>query len=339
MLVRGDAGERRARLALRAGEESHDLVPRQIAEGFGRAEVRDAVEEPALLRDFDDSVHGAADHDDLAPAFPRRVGDGAHARDVRREGRDRDPVRRIPDELGEFARHVAFARAHSIPDDVGRIADEGQNTLVAETAELRLRGQAAEIGRRVELPVAGMHDESVRRADRERVRFGDRVRHRDVFDVEGPDLDPPPRRDLLEVDLGGAGLGKAPRLEEAHREAGGVDGRAQARPHLDERADMILVRMGDEDPEKIVALLLDEAQVGVDEVDAREVLLAAEAHPAIDEDPLPALGRAETVERRVHADLTETAERNEDELVLRCHEGCHLVPAAGPASAGLQSGK
>ena len=96
----------------------------------------------------------------------------------------------------------------------------------------------------------------------------------------------------------------------------GVDGRAQARPHLDQRADMILVRMGDEDAEQILALLLDEAQIGIDDVDARQVLLAAEAHAAIDQDPLPVVLRAEAVEGGVHADLAETAERDKNQFVL-----------------------
>ena len=74
--------------------------------------------------------------------------------------------------------------------------------------------------------------------------------------------------------------------------------------------------MGDEDAEEVLALRLDEAEIGIHEVDARQVLLAAEAHAAIDQDPLPPPSRPEAVERGVHADLAEAAERNEDQLVL-----------------------
>ena len=52
---------------------------------------------------------------------------------------------------------------------------------------------------------------------------------------------------------------------------------------------MVLVRMGDEDAEEVLALLLDEAQIGIDERRCPAVLFAAEAHAAIDEDPLPSL--------------------------------------------------
>ena len=47
-----------------------------------------------------------------------------------------------------------------------------------------------------------------------------------------------------------------------------------------------------------------------------KMLLAAEAHAAIDEDPLPVVLRTETVERGIHADFAETAERDENEFVV-----------------------
>ena len=252
-----------------------------------------------------------------------------------------DAVRRILDELGEVARHVGLARADAVAHDVGGIADERQHALVAERPEVLLRRQAAEIGRVVELPVARMDDEAVRRADRERVRFrnrmGDRARTRCRTGRASSAL---PGRDLVEVDLRRAGLGQAAGLEKADGEPGRVDRRAQARPHLDERADMVLVRMGDEDAEQVLALLLDEAQVRIDEVDAGQMLLAAEAHAAIDQDPLPARVRPEAVERGVHADLAEAAEGNEDQFVLGMPSDRDLVaPAPGSAVSCCKLGK
>ena len=55
----------------------------------------------------------------------------------------------------------------------------------------------------------------------------------------------------LQRDLRRAGLGEPARLEEADGEAGRVDRRAEARPQLGERADMVLVRMGDDDAEEV----------------------------------------------------------------------------------------
>ena len=95
----------------------------------------------------------------------------------------------------------------------------------------------------------------------------------------GPSLRRWPGHDLVQIDLRRAGLGQAPRLEEADGEARRVDRRPQARPQLDERADMVLVRVGDEDAEQVLALVLDEAQVRIDEIDAGQVSSPAKPMP------------------------------------------------------------
>ena len=60
MLVLGDACERGAWLALRAGQQRHDLVARQVAVGVGRAEFRNVVEIAAIAGDVGHPVHGAS---------------------------------------------------------------------------------------------------------------------------------------------------------------------------------------------------------------------------------------------------------------------------------------
>ena len=99
MLVLGDARQRRARLALAAGAERHDLVGRQVAVGIERAEFADVVEIAGLARDLRDALHGAPDQHDLAAAGGRRLGHGADARDVGGEGGDADAARRAADQL------------------------------------------------------------------------------------------------------------------------------------------------------------------------------------------------------------------------------------------------
>ncbi len=53
--------------------------------------------------------------------------------------------------------------------------------------------------------------------------------------------------------------------------------------------------------------------VGQDEVDARQRRVR-EGDADIDDDPLARARRAEAVEREVHADLADAAERHEDEF-------------------------
>src|SRR5262245_23216191 len=141
------------------------------------------------------------------------------------------------------------------------------------------------------------------------------MRDGDVLDVERSDLKPLTGRDLVQLDLGRTRFGEPAGLEKAEREAGRVDRRTQARPHLDERADMILMGVGNEDSEQVLPLLLDEAKIGIDQIDAGEMLLAAKSHAAIDEDPLSLALGTETVKGGIHSDLAETAERDEYQLL------------------------
>ena len=86
-------------------------------------------------------------------------------------------------------RDIGFRRALAFAHDVGGVADQRQHAFVAERAQPRLVGHAADAGRRVDLPVAGMHDEPRRRANGERRALGDRMRDGDELDVERAQFD------------------------------------------------------------------------------------------------------------------------------------------------------
>ena len=75
----------------------------------------------------------------------------------------------------------------------------------------------------------------------------------DEFDVERSDLDPVARLDDLDGNLGRAGLAQAARLGKAGGEARRVDRHAEPRPEFGERADMVLMRMGDDDADEVVS--------------------------------------------------------------------------------------
>ena len=58
------------------------------------------------------------------------------------------------------------------------------------------------------------------------------------------------------------------------------------------------------------------AEVGKNDVDARVVLALGKGDAEIDHQPLPRILGTDTVEIGVHADLTETAQRDENELLF-----------------------
>ena len=91
-----------------------------------------------------------------------------------------------------------------------------------------------------------------------------------------------------------------------------------------QRADVVLVRVREQDGLDVARVVLQVREVGKDEVDA-EVLVAREREPGVDEDAAT-LG---LVQRHVLADLAEAAERD-DADALR-----HRVSLAGAVAERL----
>src|SRR5689334_16111290 len=77
---------------------------------------------------------------------------------------------------------------------------------------------------------------------------------------------------------------------------------------------MVLMPVREDDPGEILLLVLDELQVGKDQVDAG-IVGAGKGQPQIDHDPLaPA-----AIQIDVHADLARSAERDEKEFFSGDH--------------------
>ena len=96
---------------------------------------------------------------------------------------------------------------------------------------------------------------------------------------------------------------------------------------------MILVRVREHDAGKVSPLLLEETNVGEDEIDAGQVV-AGEGDAEIHRHPgAPALV-AEAVDGEIHPDLADAAERRKDEFSRRCHHG---LSAAGRTASATTS--
>src|SRR5882724_11812486 len=80
------------------------------------------------------------------------------------------------------------------------------------------------------------------------------------------------------------------------------------------RADVIFMRVGQNDGEELMSALFDEAGIGHDDVDTWRVVVA-EHDTEIDHDPLAARLGPITIEIEIHADLTRTAKRHEDQFL------------------------
>ena len=91
---------------------------------------------------------------------------------------------------------------------------------------------------------------------------------------------------------------------------------------------MVLVGVRQHQPHQVLAFLLEEGDVGHDQVDARQMLLVAKGDAEIDRKPGALVAVAEAVDRQVHADLADAAERRKGEFVRPRHQAAPADAAA-----------
>ena len=139
------------------------------------------------------------------------------------------------------------------------------------------------------------------------------MRDRDQLDVERPELEAAAERHDLDRNIRRARFAQPLGLEQRGRERRRIDRAAQARPQIEQRAEMILVRVGEHEAGEIAPLRDQERDVRHDQVDAGQVV-ARERHAEIDRDPVALAPVAEAVEREIHPDLADAAERREQEF-------------------------
>src|ERR1700751_440109 len=201
---------------------------------------------------------------------------------------------------------------------IGGVADQRQTPLMAERTQLGLIGWWADDRGRIDLPIAGVKHAAERRADDEAVRFGNRMGHGYELDIEWSERESAAERDDVHRDLGRTRLALQLGLQQRGGKRCGVDRQLEPRPQVEQRAEMILVRVGEHEAENIASLLHQIADVRHDEIDAGQRVVS-ESNPEIDRDPLPAVLVTEAVDREIHADLANPAKRREHEFVGGAH--------------------
>jgi len=196
MLVAGDAGERRAGLALAARAHHHQLVARQIGEVVLVDEGRQVGQVAGLAGGGVDPPERAADQPDLAIMPGGDLGDGLQPGDVAGKAGDGDTLLALADQPVERRADIGLRARLAFDQRVGRIADHGEHALGADPAQRRLVGDRPDQRIGIELPVAGVEHGAERRAHDDGVGLGNRMGERDQLDLERPDGKSPGQRDL-----------------------------------------------------------------------------------------------------------------------------------------------
>ena len=202
-----------------------------------------------------------------------------------------------------------LALADARPVDVRGVAAEQQDAVAAELGEARHVGGRAADRRLVELVVAREQHGAERRRQRDAGGVGDRVREVDALDLERAGVHRVPDRQHLELDVAQLVLVEL-RARHGDRQLAAVDDRhlvlAEVADHPRQRADVILVAVGDDERLDRVDVLAQVREVRQDEVDAHH-LGGREAQAAVDDDdPAVVLD-----DREVLADLADASERED----------------------------
>ena len=246
-------------------------MARQVAGAAGVDErpVGDR-EVPEVARDGGVHAEAAADERDAPAEADRQVDHLLHAMDVRGEGRHQDAAGRLAEDRVELRADRPFRRRHAGVLDVGRVGEQEQRALGAELAESDEVGQPPVERGLIELEVSRVDDGADRRADREPDRVRDGVGHRDGFDREGADA---AGLDVVEEQRGREAALAEPLADEAQGEPRAVDGDRPLAEHVRQRADVVLVPVGQEDRLEPFAEAADVRDVRDRDVDAEHPLV------------------------------------------------------------------
>src|SRR5262249_2524160 len=120
----------------------------------------------------------------------------------------------------------------------------------------------------VDRTIAGVRHAAGRGADDEAVRFRDRMGHGYELYIERTERESTAERHDVHWDLGRTWLAFPLGLQQRGGKRRGVDRQLEARPQIEQRAEMILVRVREHDAAKIAPFLLQIAAVRHDESDA-----------------------------------------------------------------------
>src|SRR6266404_1878531 len=151
---------------------------------------------------------------------------------------------------------------------------------------------------------------------------------RNKLDVEGPEINTSARWHHRDWNLRRIAFGGAFGLEQRGAELGRVDRAFQLRPKVNDGTEMVLMGVGEDEPDQILALLFEKADVGHDEIDTRQMFLVAKGYAEIDRKPGALVAIAKPVDRQVHADLTDAPERRKGQFIRSRHQ-------AAPADAAV----
>ena len=200
VVIHGDARERGHGLGLRAAGEHDELFGVEAADILwpDDAAVRNTQFAEAV-RDLDVVHHAAPDETDFASHAARDVNHLLDAVDRAGKTGDDDFFRSGAEQLFHAHDDGALRGREPRALDVGAVAEEREHSFLTVAREGVQVERLSIHGSRIHFVIAGVDDDSNRRADRERDAIDRAMGHVQVFDLERPDLGDLAGRDFVEL--------------------------------------------------------------------------------------------------------------------------------------------
>ena len=301
----------RHRLALRTGAHHHNLVGTVVVNLLQvHQHVRGNLQVAQLLSNGHVTHHRAAHEHDLAATLSGCVQYLLHAVNVRGEGRHNNAAACVTENVRQHRTDVLLGRGEAGNLSVGGVRQEQVHALLAQASKVAQVGQATIQRQLVHLEVTGVQDLTRLGADVDSQRIRNRVVHSNELALERTET-----LHLVLLHREGVGLDAVlgelrlnQRQGQFRTDQGDVGAAAQ---QVGNRADVVLVAVGQNHGDHVVQTVNNVAEVGQDQVHAG-LGLFGEEHAAVNNQQLA----VDFVHGHVTTDFAQAAQGHHAQGVL-----------------------
>ena len=318
MLIPCDTRHSSTRFTLRTSAQRHNLITRQRAISLFITERCQTIKVAKVTRNLDSALHGTTNHHNLTFRSHRRFRHRTHTCNVGRKRGHSHTVRRFLDDAGQLFLHIRFTRAHPIADRVGAVANENINTFVAQLTQTLKVNRFAHTWCQIDLPVTGMQNQLSADTDSQSTRLRDRVGHGHQLNIKDTGFEPIALINNRHWNLVIRPITNQLGFQKPCSKRCGINRQLKALPKIGQRAIVVFMCMGDNDPINTGALFFQKTNIRKNQIHARH-FSTGEGHTKINDQPATIILRSISIKTEVHTNFANTAQRQEHELFSARH--------------------
>src|SRR5215831_3745488 len=304
VVVDRGAGERRHRLALGAADKNAHLLRRVFFDLAGMNQYSlGNVQVPEIQRDFGRFRHRATYQRDFALVFASHLDGQLDAMDGRRKTRDEQAPVGAGEDLVKASPHGALAGRVTAALGVGGILQQSQHVLFFAVFGKGVQIEQAIVGgSRIDFEIAGVNQHAQRSVDGQGHAVHQAVRYLDGIDGERSQVEARARANLAQIGVVQQVVLVELVLHQGQRELGAKYRHSEFGKDPRQRANMVFVAVGKDNPAHLLAVFDEVGNVGNDDINAEKLGLG-EHQSRIDHDDVIAPAHGHTV----HAELAQAA--------------------------------